>query len=240
VTDINLSTNIAILCGGRGSRLRPLTDQVPKALVNCYGKPILDHIINHFSGYGFNKISFGLGYKGKMIEDHVVENHGSLVAGFSYCGVDASMLQRLYSLKDDIEDRCIVGYGDTFLNLDLVALIQNHITSGALMTLVTAKVQSPLGFVSINDDMKIWAFEEKPVMDYFVGMFIFERQILDMVDEKDRLRPDGEGLVALFKNLAEQEQLNAFAHDGLKVSFNTHDERDNADRELRDFYTIRE
>jgi glucose-1-phosphate cytidylyltransferase len=62
--------SVVILCGGRGSRLRPLTDVVPKPLVEVAGRPILWHIMNHYSASGFKSFDLCLGYNGNLIKDY--------------------------------------------------------------------------------------------------------------------------------------------------------------------------
>jgi glucose-1-phosphate cytidylyltransferase len=61
---------VVILCGGRGSRLRPLTDVLPKPLVQVAGRPILWHIMNHYAGSGFKRFELCLGYQGDLIKDY--------------------------------------------------------------------------------------------------------------------------------------------------------------------------
>jgi glucose-1-phosphate cytidylyltransferase len=62
--------NVVILCGGRGSRLRPLTDVLPKPLVQVAGRPILWHIMNHYAASGFKRFELCLGYNGDLIKDY--------------------------------------------------------------------------------------------------------------------------------------------------------------------------
>ena len=64
------AASVVILCGGRGSRLRPLTDVVPKPLVEVAGRPILWHIMNHYSASGFKSFDLCLGYNGDLIKDY--------------------------------------------------------------------------------------------------------------------------------------------------------------------------
>ena len=64
-----IEETVVILCGGKGLRLRPITKDIPKPLVEIDDKPILEHIINHFLSFNFSKFIIATGYKSKMIEE---------------------------------------------------------------------------------------------------------------------------------------------------------------------------
>ena len=69
-----------ILCGGKGMRLRPLTEDMPKSLIEINGKPILYYIISHLLKHGVNKIIIASGYKSSMIESFMSENFFRLLS----------------------------------------------------------------------------------------------------------------------------------------------------------------
>src|SRR5918994_1527877 len=66
---------VVILCGGRGTRLAPDTDVIPKPLVSVGGRPILWHIMRHYASFGFNRFVLCLGYRGAMIRDYFLNYH---------------------------------------------------------------------------------------------------------------------------------------------------------------------
>jgi glucose-1-phosphate cytidylyltransferase len=63
--------NVLILCGGKGERLRPLTNNIPKPMIEINKKPILSYIIKHLGIYGINDLIFALGYKSKIIHEYL-------------------------------------------------------------------------------------------------------------------------------------------------------------------------
>ncbi|MBF0424083.1 MAG: NTP transferase domain-containing protein, partial [Magnetococcales bacterium] len=113
---------LAILCGGRGVRLKPLTDDLPKALVPIQGRPMLDHIVAFFTTRGFDRCTFCVGYKADRIRDHFRQAPDHVEFHFSDIGESASMLKRLWALRQTDRQRLLVVYGDTFINLDLPRL----------------------------------------------------------------------------------------------------------------------
>ncbi|MDD5629213.1 MAG: NTP transferase domain-containing protein, partial [Elusimicrobia bacterium] len=66
---------VGILAGGMGSRLSEMTDRIPKPMVEIGGRPILWHIMKHYSRFGFGEFMLALGYKGEVIKDYFIDYH---------------------------------------------------------------------------------------------------------------------------------------------------------------------
>jgi NDP-sugar pyrophosphorylase family protein len=233
-------TTVAILCGGRGTRLRPTTDEVPKALVPLNGRPILDHIVEFYQGKGVERFILCVGYKADRIREHFSTRRNGLEIAYSDVGEHASMLQRIWALRDEIGDRLIVSYGDTFIDLDLADLMAQHQMRGRALTIVTARIRSPFGLVSKDPTGLVTSFQEKPLLEYYIGSFVLESDGLDAVSEGLLAEPDGQGLVNFFGVLRAQGRLGAYQHDGLQITFNTETERQMAEEHLGSFYTFSE
>jgi glucose-1-phosphate cytidylyltransferase len=229
-----------VLCGGRGRRLLPLTDRLPKPMVEFHGKPMLDHIIALLQAKGLRRFTLCVGYKGEIIREHYAAAPPGVDMRFSDAGEQASILVRLAAVADSMTERFLCVYGDTFIDLDLDEMLRTHILRKAAMTVVTGKVQSPFGLVRTDNSGWITAFEEKPVMTYYVGCFVAERSVLQNLDDRLLVLPDGRGLVALFERLAAERRLAAFEHTGLQLTFNTPTECENVEKELGQFYTLTE
>ena len=134
-----------ILCGGRGSRLRPLTDEIPKALVTLNNKPLLQHLIKSYIRKGIRSFVLCVGYRGKMIEEFVEHHPFDAEFEISDAGEEASILQRLHVAGDLTGERFFVAYGDTLIDVGLEQMLEDHVSSGALATVTTADVRSPFG-----------------------------------------------------------------------------------------------
>lgn len=232
--------DVVVLCGGRGTRLKPLTDLVPKPMVPVHGRPMLDHIIELLSGKGLQHFILCIGYHGDVIRDHYASAGPMPWMEFSDSGEQASMLQRLMDIRPRIGERFLCVYGDTFIDINLDELMARHQELGATATIVTAKVQNPFGLVRIDEPGHVTFFEEKPLMTYYVGCLLAERSILDQVDADMLALPDGQGLVALLKKLIGQGRLAAYDHTGLQLSFNTLTEHEQVEEQLGRFYTLYE
>ncbi len=225
-----------ILCGGKGTRLRPLTDEVPKPLVELAGKPCLQHILEGQIRRGLADFVLCIGYKGEMVREFVRRAGLDAAVEFSDAGLEASMLARLHAARDRMGERVSVSHGDTLIDLDLEGMLARHERSGAWITLTTAEVQSPFGLLTLDGDL-IASYREKPVHPYFVGHMILERRVLDDLDPALLELPDGEGLVELFQRLIAERRLGGVPYDGPRVTFNTRQDLADAHREMGRFFT---
>lgn len=226
-----------ILCGGRGTRLKPLTELMPKTLVPLNGKPCLQHILKSHIRKGWTQFVLCVGYRGEMIVDFVKGHPFDAQIEFSDAGEDASMLRRLVYARALMGPRAFVSYGDTLIDVDYAEMASAHAASHAAVTLTTAEVKSPFGLVTMDANNWILSYNEKPVQPYYVGHMLLEATVLDEVTE-DLLRlPDGEGLVRLFTQLIRERRARAYPYGGPQITFNTKQDLDQAERDLGMFFT---
>lgn len=238
--DEKMAFPVAVLCGGRGTRLKPITDTVPKALVKLNGRPILDHVLDFYQLKGFHHFLLCVGYKADVVKAHYkVPPKGAKIA-FSDSGESASMLQRIWALRDQFDDHLLVAYGDTFIDLDLNDMLDLHLSRDANATIVTAKIRNPFGLVTSDSMGWVTSFVEKPLLNYYIGSFILKRSALDHVTQDMLQKPDGQGLVEFFQTLMERQKLACFEHKGLQTTFNTESERQKAEEDMGKFYTYSE
>ena len=232
-----MTVKIIIMCGGRGRRLQPLTNSVPKPLVEIGGESILKHKIEFYKNQGFLDFIFCVGYKSELIVD-AVNNIQGINAEFSDAGESAGILERIDKVKEKIEGDAIVTYGDTFTDLNLNALLDRHRTSDSAVTIVTAPIVNPFGLVEIAPDSSITSFKEKPVLNYYIGYHVISRKAFDLVPQFVVNKPDGEGLVMFFKMLIGMGYLGSFEHSGTQITFNTMEEHKIAEEKIENFFTL--
>ena len=233
-------TSTIILCGGRGARLRPLTDALPKALVPLNGKPILQHIIESYIRHGRRTFVLCLGYYGDKVIEFCRQAGFDADIQFSNAGEAAGMLERLVAARPYIGDRAIVTYGDTLIDVDIDDLEARHRRSGAALTITTADVRSPFGQVQTEAGGRVVDFREKPVHTYYVGQMVVEAGALEGVAPDVVALPDGLGLVHWLRTLIAEGRVWQYAYSGPQITFNTEQDLAQAERDLMSFYTLRE
>lgn len=126
---------VVILAGGLGTRMRPMTDQIPKALIPVLGRPFAEYQIRWLKSKGVSRILFSIGYKGDMIQD-VARSMADKNLFIDFISDGPVLLGtggaiRRASESNLLEDRFFLMNGDTFLNIDLNALME-RMTSSSL------------------------------------------------------------------------------------------------------------
>ena len=131
---------VAILAGGLATRLRPITEKIPKALVPVAGKPFICHQLTYLRDQGIDRVVLCIGYLGQMIQD-VVGDGTEFGLSVSYSldgpvllGTGGAMKQASHLLEESF----FVLYGDSFLPIDFSAVENSFLSSGkpALMTIL--------------------------------------------------------------------------------------------------------
>ena len=121
-SDINLIRQAVILCGGKGERLRPLTNIKPKPLVEINKKPILTYILNHLSSYGIKDLIICTGYKSYEIDRFFETNIFDFNLNLINSG-DVDIIDRIKSVSTLLQNDFLLLYGDTISDINLNDLI---------------------------------------------------------------------------------------------------------------------
>ncbi len=231
---------VVILCGGQGKRLRPLTQKLPKPLIKLHDKPVLEHIIEFYWKRGFKDFVLLVGFNAAAIRRFVVRLKLPVRIELSDAGEKAGILERIYRARGLFGDRAIITYGDTFIDVDIAAMLKRHLARKPLATITIADIRSPFGLVSLDRQSRIRSFDEKPLQPFYIGHMILEKTALRRLDRRTVSLPDGEGLVRFFKQLIRGKHIDAFKHAGLQITFNTMQEYRKAQTAFLQFYTQRE
>ncbi|OLE54023.1 MAG: hypothetical protein AUG51_10390 [Acidobacteria bacterium 13_1_20CM_3_53_8] len=232
--DNSLSNLTAILlCGGKGERLKPFTDDQPKALVPLNGQPLLRYLLRYLSAFGIKRFIICVGYKAEAIEEFVRDSVNPAWELICVNSGDASMTDRLRDVRRYLNSPALVCYGDTLANLDLGVLLQDHQTSGALVTMTVYPMHSPFGIVSFDSSGQITGFVEKPRLPYWINIGF----MLCELEAFNYLKP-GSDMPEFLASLAEGGALFAHQHDGKHLTVNTEKDRVLAESEMIEFFTL--
>jgi NDP-sugar pyrophosphorylase family protein len=193
-----------LMAGGLGSRLRPLTESVPKPMLVVRGKPILEGILENLVNEGFRKFFISVNYRGDMIMNHFGDG-GSWGIEIRYLQEDKRLgtAGPLTLLPAGPEHPIVVMNGDLLTRASMSSLLEFHESQQAAATMAVREfaLQVPYGVVHTNGDC-ITAVEEKPVQKFFInaGMYALSPEALgriprdgsfDMPTLFDRLRTEG-------------------------------------------------
>lgn len=220
-----------VLAGGAGLRLRPLTNDRPKAMVEVGGKPLLDWVLTWLGRNQVHRVVIGVAYKAEVILEHFEKSKPTnLEIEYSTHTVEGGTAEGFrLAIERYLEDETFFALnGDELTNVKLQELARFHSEQKAIATVAVAPMLSPFGVVEI-DGPDIVAFREKPVLDSVhvsVGVYAFQHEILDYLPRT------GEIEKAVFPQLALERRLKAYRHDGFWMTVNTVKDLNEVEREL--------
>ena len=204
---------MAILCGGRGTRLQERTHAIPKALVEIGARPILWHVVRIYAAQGLRRFVLLTGYLGEMIEEFVADTRwpGDVEVECVDTGLETPTGGRVALAAHRLEGGTFcLTYADGVADIDMGALRAFHHESGRLGTVTVVRPRSQFGIAELTDDDRVLHFDEKPRLDHWVngGFFCFEPSFLDLLEPESVLEREP------LRRLAAEGQLAAFRHHG--------------------------
>lgn len=180
-----------ILSGGKGVRLAPLTDVIPKPLVPLGGKPILEIVIRQLKARGFHRITLAVGYMADLIKAYFQDgSRWGVKLDYSYEDQPLGTAGPL-ALIDGLNETFLVMNADILTDIDYNFLIHYHRQHGSIATIgaFERQVRIDLGVIVADGHLHIKDYIEKPTQSYLVsmGIYIFEPKILDFLTDKTYL-----------------------------------------------------
>ena len=194
-----------ILAAGKGTRVRPLTYDLPKPMIPVLGKPVMAYLIEHLARCGVDEIMVNVSHLHEKIEEYFGEGEQfGVQIGYSFEGYtkedgevvavpigSAGGMKKIQEFGGFFDDTTIVLCGDALIDLDLKAALAEHRRKGAMASVITKEVPwdkvSSYGVVVTDQNGRITQFQEKPkqedALSNFIstGIYIFEPEILNLI-----------------------------------------------------------
>jgi mannose-1-phosphate guanylyltransferase len=154
-----------VLVGGEGTRLRPLTETIPKPLLPLMDRPFLHQVLDHLAAHGVHEVVASSPYLEETFGPFLEERHGdpavTWITEAEPLGTAGAIVNALDHVRDDA---FLVLNGDVLTDLDLTALIEYHRDRGAVATIALTPVDDarPYGLVDTAEDGRVLEFREKP------------------------------------------------------------------------------
>lgn len=180
------NSEVLILCGGEGKRLRSMISEVPKPMAPIGEKPFLDYLVRTIEKQGFENFCFLTGYKSELIVDYFKKNFSHLNLRFSVeetpLGTGGAILKAIQGV--DIVDNFLVINGDTFFDIDLARFESSWKPGTFKIALRIVSDVSRYGKVEIAHDGQITSFVEKNAISRSTaglingGIYYFSKDLL--------------------------------------------------------------
>lgn len=226
---------VLILAGGFGTRISEESDIKPKPMIEIGGKPILWHIMKHYSHYGFNEFVILLGYKSYVIKEYfanyylhnsdvtidtlnqTLEIHNNYSENWKITLIDTGLntmtggrIKRARSFINS--DPFFLTYGDGVSDVNITDLLKYHKSHGKKITMTSIQPEGRFGALQINELNQVSNFLEKPKGDgawINGGFFVCEPEILNYINDDGTIF-EREPL----EKLAQDGELYTFKHEG--------------------------
>lgn len=184
-----LPVDAVLMAGGRGERLRPLTDTRPKPLLPLGGKPIVEYNIDRMVSFGIDNITLSVRYLGEQIKACFGDGSGKGVH-IRYVDEDRPLgtLGAVSKIRHFTHDTVLVMNSDLFTNIDLGEFYAHFLESGADMSVASIPYNIAVPYaVMQTEGGLIRSFEEKPTYTYYSngGIYLIRRQVLEELKENE-------------------------------------------------------
>jgi len=193
-----------ILAAGKGTRVRPLTYELPKPMIPLLGKPVMAYLVKHLAKHDVREIMVNVSYLHEKIQHYFGDGQRFGVnIGYSFEGDisngqiipspigSAGGMRKIQDFGGFFDETTIVICGDAIIDLDITAAVAEHRRKGALVSLVAKEVPmdkvSGYGIVVTDVDGKIISFQEKPTQTdarsnlASTGIYIFEPEAINLI-----------------------------------------------------------
>ena len=175
-----------VLVGGEGTRLRPITETVPKPLLPLMDRPSLDHVLDHLARHGVHQVVLSSSYLESTFHDFIEARHGdpaiTWVTEEEPLGTGGAIVNTMEHMDDE---PFLALNGDILTDLDLTAMVRFHRDRGSLATIALHHVEDarPFGLVLTEPDGRVIEFREKPTEpmpgDVNAGTYVLEPSALE-------------------------------------------------------------
>lgn len=195
-----------ILAAGKGTRVRPLTNEMPKPMIPIIGKPVMEYLIEELERHGFDEIMINVSHLPEKIESYFGNGERlGVEIGYSFEGHiedgeiqsealgSAGGIKRIQDFGGFFDDTFLVVCGDALIDLDLTKAVREHWKSGAVASICTLEMPkesvSDYGVVVSDENGQITSFQEKPSLSEALsnqvntGIYIFEPEVIDLIPE---------------------------------------------------------
>jgi len=178
-----------IMVGGKGTRLRPLTENKPKPMLSVADKPCIWYLLRSMARAGIEEVILACGYKPGMMESLGDGSDLGIKIIYAYEDEPLGTAGAIKNAESRLDDVFIAANGDIFADIDVKKEVETHLQSGALITISLTAVDNPseFGIARVDDTGRILEFKEKPKPEEAfsnlinAGIYVVNKSVLERV-----------------------------------------------------------
>lgn len=221
-----------VLAGGKGTRLQPLTDEIPKPLAPIGDRPIIEILLTRMKRCGVKRVHVAVNHLAHLIKDAIGDGERfGLEIAYVHESEPLSTVGPVKTITT-LPEHFLVANGDILTDLDFAKLFDHHIQSGARLTVAVHQRTNTVDYGVLETDAAgmVTSFQEKPSRQFTVsmGIYVFSRELLNVV-------PEGApyGFDNLMLDLLERgEAISTYCYDGYWLDIGRLDDYYQAQRDI--------
>lgn len=225
---IKKNLTIIVLCGGKGERLKPLTNNTPKPLIKINNETILFRILKHLIYYKLNHFIIASGYKSDKIKKFIKKKKEFSNIKVLYTGKDTDIISRIQKCLPYSKDNILICYGDTLLDININKLINFYLLYKNKIIVTVFNLKTNFGILKISSSNTVVKFLEKPNLNLWinVGFILLNKKYYNLLFK-----------FKTFKNflisIGYKKIFKAFKHLGKHITVNTLSELEEAKKNIK-------
>ncbi len=225
-----------ILCGGRGTRLRPVVFDKPKVMVDINGRPFLDIILENIAAHGFKRIILSVGHLKEQIIDYYSKQVRDYQINFleekKPLGTGGAIKKAESMIKSEY---FFVANGDSFFPVDFKNVYDYHLKNESLLSVVLTQVENTgdCGIVELDETGKIKSFNEKAPAGKSglinAGIYLMKKDVFSHMPEKESFSIEYD----FFPKVLESRRCYGFVSEGELIDIGTPERYEKANKILK-------
>ena len=228
-----LPIDVVIMAGGKGKRLRPLTENVPKPLLKVGDKAIIDHNLDRLITYGVDDFWISVNYLGDQIESHFNDrNIEGIEIDFIQEKMPLGTIGAVRNISNFKHEHILITNSDLLTNVDYEKFYLDFLDSGADFSVISIpyKVEIPYAIFE-NKNRRITGFQEKPTHSFLSngGIYLMKRNVLDLIPKDSFFNTTDlmDELIALDRNII------TYPHNGYWLDIGQMDDYERAQDDIK-------
>jgi dTDP-glucose pyrophosphorylase len=229
-----LPIDVVIMAGGKGMRLRPLTERLPKPLLKVGDKSILEHNLNRFDSFGVKSINITTNYLSHKIEEYISENTSKFRTKIGTVKEDQFLgtIGAVKLVKALSQEYILVSNSDLLTDVNYEDFFIDFINSDADMSVLSIPyhVDIPYAIMDIENDF-LKSFHEKPKYTYFSngGIYLLKKELLNLIQLNEVYSATDLMNAVILKN----KKIKTFAHNGYWLDIGQHEDYKKAQHDVK-------
>ena len=176
---------VVIMAGGKGSRMQPLTNLIPKPLIPYKDKTLIEHVMTNFSNYKKTNFTISVNYKSDQIIDYFNKQNTGFVAEYLHEDFPMGTIGALSNLSDKFDKDIFVCNCDSLINLDFYEMLNFHKKNNFDFTIAGCEdiIHIPYGVCTVNEDNSLKVLKEKPQINNLInsGLYLISPSAINLI-----------------------------------------------------------